>query len=178
MLEWIERFTMSGASRAEAFEASPDGRYAVYSSRSRPILLVDIEALSTRVLARGHSHLDTPIAWASDSRRFALAAPETDEINIYRAEDAAVILRKKTYGSRIATVSWSPDMQRIAAFGFRNRRMNRSPLGLLFGAAGHPEYRNDGVFELYVTNAEERWSLPLARGISEMSSPSVEIEWK
>jgi hypothetical protein len=69
-------------------------------------------------------------------------------------------------------------MQRIAAFGFQNRRMNMSPLGLLFAAAGHPEFRNDGVLELYALYDDKRWSLLLTRGISEMSSPNVEIEWK
>ena len=178
MLEWIERSTKWGASRANAFEASPDGRYGIFSTTSRPILLIDVETLRTRVLVKGHSYLDTPIAWAPDSRVFALAAPESDEISIFRAEDAAVVAKKRTYGSRIGTLAWSSDMQQIAAFGFQNRRMNKSPLGLLFAAAGHPEFRNDGVIEIYILMDENRWSLPLAFGITEMSSPSVEIEWK
>lgn len=177
-LEWIEASTKWGASRAGALEASPDGRYAVFSTRSRPVVLINIETLSTRTLAQGHSYLDTPVAWARDSRLVALAVPDTDAITIYKIGDAALSSTKKSYGSRIGALSWSPDMQRIAAFGYQNRRMNMSPLGLLFAAAGHPEFRNDGVLEVYALNDENRWSLLLSRGISEISSANVDIEWK
>ena len=177
-LEWIQASTKWGASRVGAFEASPDGRYAVFSTRSRPVVLINVETLSARTLAQGHWYVDPPVAWSPDSRLVALAVPDTDAITIYSVDNAAFVSMKKTYGSRIGALSWSPDMRRIAAFGFENRRMNISPLGLLFAAAGHPEFRNDGVLELYALTDENRWSLTLNRGISEMSSPNVEIEWK
>lgn len=176
-LEWMEASSKWGPARADALEASPDGRHAVFSTRSRPLLLINVEALSTHVLAKGHSYLETPVAWAPDSRLVAVAAPDTGEIRLHGL-DGVVAARKKTYGARIAALSWSADMQQIAAFAFQNRRMNVSPLGLLFAAAGHPEFRNDGAIELYTVNDEKRWSIPLTRGISEMSSPRIEIEWK
>ena len=69
-------------------------------------------------------------------------------------------------------------MQRIAAFGFVNRRMNKTPLGLLWAAAGHPEFRNDGVLNVYRIGDDRRFSVVLKRGISEMGSANIEIEWK
>lgn len=81
-------------------------------------------------------------------------------------------------GSRVEALSWSPDMQRIAAFGLHNRRMNKTPLGLLGAVAGHPEFRSDGVLTVYRFGDDASFSVVLRREISEWSTPNIEVEWK
>lgn len=179
-IQWIEESTKWGASRANWIVASPDGAYAVFSAHGKPLLLIDVATLGTRVLAKVDPYLNlaTPVAWTPDSRHVAFAPQGTDKVHIYSIEHQAVVSTKTGAGPWVETLSWSPDMQRIAAFGFVNRRMNKTPLGLLWAAAGHPEFRNDGVLSVYRIGDDRRFSVVLKRGISEMGSANIEIEWK
>lgn len=179
-IQWIEDSTKWGASRANWIVASPDGAYAVFTAHNEPLLLIDIATLATRVLAAAAvgSNLPTPVAWSPDSRHLAFAPPKTDQVQIYNIAQQAVVSSKAGVGPWVLALSWSPQGRRLAAFGFVNRRMNKTPLGLLGAAAGHPEYRNDGVLSVYRIGDERHFSVVLKRGISEMSSPNIEIEWK
>jgi dipeptidyl aminopeptidase/acylaminoacyl peptidase len=178
IVQWIEESTKAGYSRENWIVASPDGAYAVFVARDKPLLLIDIATLSTRVLAQPHADLTTPAAWSPDSRLLAFAPPDTDKIQIYSVKELRIISTKTGAGPWAGALSWSPDMERIAVFGFHNRRMNKTPLGLLGAVAGHPEFRNDGILTVYRLGDEAGLSLVLKRGISEWGSPNVEIEWK
>lgn len=177
-IQSIEDSTKAGYLRANWISASPDNSYALYTGPGKPLLLIDVATLSTRVLAKADPYLRTPAAWSADSRFVAFAPPGTDQLQIYGTEEHAVVSTKSGAGQWVEALSWSPDMQHIAAFSFQNRRMNKTPLGLLGAAAGHPEFRNDGVLDVYSVSDEKRVSLVLKRGVSEMSSPNIEFEWK
>jgi len=179
-IQWIERSTKWGASRANWMVASPDGAYAVYTIHGEPLLLIDVDALATRVLAAATvgSNLATPVAWSADSRELAYAPPHTDQVQIYSVAQQAVTASKTGAGPWVLALAWSPDGRQLATFGFVNRRMNKSPLGLLGAAAGHPEFRNDGQLSVYTMGQEEHLAVVLKRGISEMGSPNIELEWK
>lgn len=178
MVRWIEESTGGGYSRENWIVASPDGAYAVFAARDKPLLLIDIATLGTRVLAQPHAYRTTPAAWSPDSRLLAFAPPDTDKIQIYSVKELALVSTKTGAGPWVEALSWSPDMQRIAAFGLHDRRMNKTPLGLLAALAGHPEFRNDGILTVYRLRDEARLSLVLKRGMSEWGSPNIEIEWK
>ena len=179
-MQWIEDSTKWGASRANSIVASPDGAYVVFTAHNQPLLLVEIATLATRVLAAAAvgTNLPTPVAWAPDSRQFAYAPPNTDQVHIYSIAQQAVASSKTGTGPWVLALAWSPDGRRLAAFGLINRRLNKTPLGLLGAAAGHPEFRNDGVLNVYGIPNERDFSVILKRGISEMSSPNIAFEWK
>ena len=177
MVRWIEESTKSGYSRDNWIITSPDGAYAVFAAHDEPFLLIDIATLGTRVLAQP-ARRATPVAWSPDSRLVAFAPPDTDKIEIYSVKELVTVSTKAGAGPWVVALSWSPDMQRVAAFGLHNRRMNKTPLGLLAAGAGHPEFRNDGIVTVYGLSDETRLSLVLKRDISEWGSPAVEIEWK
>jgi hypothetical protein len=178
-IQWIEDSTKWGASRASWIVASPDGAYLVFSAHNEPLLLIEIETLATRLLAAAPvgSNLPTPVAWAPDSRQLAYAPPNTDQVHIYSTAQHAVVASKTGAGPWVLALSWSPQGQRLAAFGLVNRRMNKSPLGLLGAAAGHPEFRNDGALNVYTLGDQKHFSVLLKRGISEWGSPNIELEW-
>ena len=179
-LYWIERRSEAGYSKADSLVASPDGAYAVHARHDEPLLLIDVSTLETRRLAdpSGEPGLSTPVAWAPGSRSFAFATPRTGKLHVYDVERQAVTSTKSGDWQWLEAISWSPDGQQIAAFGTHNRRMNKTPLGLLAAMAGHPEFRNDGVLHVYAMASDRHFSVELKRAMSEWGSAQIRIEWK
>src|SRR6266851_966254 len=165
-LDWIAQSISWGYSTADAILASPDGAYALIAIRERPLLLINVATLDTRRLADNTGSLGTPAAWSPDSRLIAFAPPETEKLYVYDMERQAVTSTTTGMGPWIQALFWSPDAQRIAAFGLHNRRMNKTPVGLLAALAGHPEFRNDVVLHVHRIVGDEGFSLELKRGVS------------
>ena len=160
---------------------SSNGLFAIIVADDNPILLVEIETLNTFIIGKvnkEHSYLKTPIAWSPDSRLIAFAPPDSDTFYIYSIDKHAIVSAKSGIGRWVRALSFSPDMTQLAAFTFQNRRLSKAPMGLLGYLLGHPDYRNDGVFTVYHIASEQKFSLVLKSGMSEMKSSKIEIEWK
>ncbi len=160
---------------------SPDGLYAIIVADDNPILLVEIKTLNTFIIGevnKEYSTLETPAAWSPDSRLVAFAPLYSDTLYIYSIDKHAIVSTKSGIGRWVRALSFSPGMTQLAAFAFQNRRLSKTPLGLLGYLEGHPDYRNDGVFTVYRIANEQKFSLVLKSGMSEMKSSEIEIEWK
>jgi Tol biopolymer transport system component len=180
-IRWIEETKGATYAPGDFVIASPDGKHAVIKGRYRPLLLIDIGTLNThRLLDKGDE--TPPIAWTADSRYLAFAPSLLPgELHVYDLEQKTASVVTRDAPSWITALSWSPDGQRIAAFGLRNRRMVKNPLALVAATAGHPIFKNDGVLFVYRLGGGDSgagFSVPLKRGISEQSGPEVRIEWK
>jgi len=160
---------------------SPDGLYAIIVADDNPILLVEIKTLNTFIIGKvnkEHSYLKTPAAWSPDSRLVAFAPPDSDTLYIYSIDKHAIVCTESGIGTWVRALSWSPDTKQLAAFTYQNRRLSKTPMGLLGNMLGHPDYRNDGVLSVYRISNEQKFSIVLKRGMSEMVSSEIEFEWK
>ncbi len=160
---------------------SPNGLYAIIIADDIPILLVEIDTLRTFLIGKGrkeHSYLKTPVAWSHDSRLVVFSPHDSDSLYFYDINKKAIVLTKSGVGRWIQELSWSPDKKQVAAFTYQNRRLSKTPFGLLGSMLGHPDYRNDGVISVYRVEKEQNFSIVLKRGMSEMDSSEIEFEWK
>ena len=158
--------------------SSPDGAYVVLKPRWKSLLLVNVATLETTILAKAHPYLETPVAWSLDSRFVAFAPPDTDCLQVFSVDRRVVVSTITGTGSWVHSLSWSPDTKHIASVEWRNRRMNKTPFGLIGAFAGHPEFRNDAILSVYQTSSSQHISYVLERGISEMSSSNIVMQWK
>lgn len=160
---------------------SPDGLCAIIVADDNPILLVEIKTLNTFIIGKvneEYSTLKTPAVWSPDSRLVAFAPPYSDTLYIYSVDKHAIVCTKSGIGTWVQALSWSPDTKQLAAFTYQNRRLSKTPMGLLGNMLGHPDYRNDGVLSVYRIVNEQNFSIVLKRGMSEMVSSEIEFEWK
>jgi len=175
-LQEIEERAKVGGPPEGWLTTNPAGTHTIIAVRGMPILVVEIATLDTHILARGHL---TPVAWSPDSRFIAFAPLLMDKLYIYDAGKHGIVSTKTIAGRSVQALSWSPDMQHIAAFEFHNSRLSKTPLSLFGAMVGHPNYLNDGVLSVYRVSDEQNFSVILKKGISEMNdSPDIELEWK
>jgi hypothetical protein len=73
---------------------------------------------------------------------------------------------------------WSSDMRQPAALELVNRRLHKTPFGLLIALSGHPDYRNDLVLRVYTVGGREQLSVALKSNLTEQSLYDYWIEWK
>src|SRR5208282_1360126 len=75
-------------------------------------------------------------------------------------------------------LAWSPDMKKMAVLDLVDRRLHKSPLGLLEAFAGHPDFRNDLELKVMSILGKERQSIPLTVNLTEQSSYEYGIQWE
>jgi len=175
-LQETERVIKAGYAYRHPIVASSDGSKAVYSWRNTPLLLIDSNDLATRSLEQNDGPTVWPVAWAPDSAAVVLPANDL-AIQIYDVRRQTVVARRTGLSGQMTAISWSPDSRYIAVCELTNRRQNKTILGRLAGAAGHPEFWNDAVLHLFRASDDNHFSLVLKREISEWGSPDFRVEW-
>ncbi|MBS0379918.1 MAG: hypothetical protein JSS29_15670 [Proteobacteria bacterium] len=159
--------------------SSPDGRYAALTPRfSRPVV-VNVLTLETDRLQDRSDTLDIPMAWSVDSQRLAYAPSEqSGKIFVFDVVDHK---RESVLGGQgrwIVALAWSADDQRLATLELANRRLHKTPLGLLAGLSGHPDFRNDLVLREYGIDGGVSAPLVLERNLTEQSNYDYWIQWR
>jgi WD40 repeat protein len=157
--------------------ASPDGQYVALAPQfSRSVIVNTITLETHRLLDR--SDLEVPMAWSWDSQTLAFAPSETSgQIFIY---DVGQHSRRSTLGGPkrlISALEWSLDNSRLASLELVNRRLHKTPFGLLIAFSGHPDFRNDLVLRVYGVTGDATAPLQLKQDLTEQSSYDYWIEW-
>lgn len=100
--------------------ASPDGAHAVIRAlRGKPLLLIDVATLNSLRLLDDGGDQTAPVAWSPDSRYVAFASAKSGEVHVYDLEQKAAIVVTRDAPPWLKALSWSPDGERIAAFGLQ-----------------------------------------------------------
>jgi hypothetical protein len=166
----IEKAKSWGKSPSDQLLASPDGTRAVLFPDFEAPLVVDLGTLHTSRLMRHVDPIPVPFAWSPDSTLLAFAPSEGGTLTLYNIEKDAVQATITTKGLWVQAIGWSPDMQRLALLNLVNRRLHKTPLGLLIAFSGHPDFRNDLVLEVRDVSGAEQRSVKLKSNLTEQSS--------
>ncbi len=75
-------------------------------------------------------------------------------------------------------IEWFPDMQKLVLISLVNRRLHKTPFGLLIAFSGHPDYRNDLILQVREIAGQEQQSVKLKSNLTEQSSYDYWIEWQ
>jgi len=158
--------------------SSPDGRYAVLSPRFSHPVVVNVNTLETYRLLDKSDPLEIPMAWSTDSKRVAFAPSEASgNSSVFDVESHA---RKPAISSEkrwVVALAWSADGKQLASLELANRRLHKSPIGLLAASSGHPDFRNDLVLNVYRLEGGVTAPLKLERNLTEQSNYDYWIEW-
>jgi hypothetical protein len=175
----LEKSRAAGYTPGDQALVSPNGAYAVLAPVfSRP-LLVNLQTLETQRLLEKSDPNHIPMAWSPDSRLLAFALSEANgQIVVYDVERHLVRSTIRANGAEVSALLWSSDLQQLVALELVNRRLHKTPLGLLIAFSGHPDYRNDLVLRLYGIAGHEQGSVALKSNLTEQSSYDYWIEWK
>jgi len=174
----IEKAKSWGHSPGDQLLASPDGNRAVLSPDFGEPIVVDLRTLHTQRLVNRSDPLPIPMAWSPDSNLIAFAPSEAGTIVLYDIGRRAIQSTISSQGAWVIAMEWSPDMQELALINLVNRRLHKTPKGLLESFSGHPDYRNDLVLQLLVIASQERHSVQLKSNLTEQSSYDYWIEWQ
>lgn len=178
-LKRIENEVQNGWGSVEnSVIASPNGEYAVLRVSYMPLFLINTSTLSFRKMSIDHSEYKTAIAWSPDSKLFAYAPPDTNQLRIYDVLKDKVITTKRLNGYEVKELAWSPDHRQIASFELKNRKMSKNPLGLLMATAGHPDFSNDALLSVYEVDSDKSYSVMLKKKMREFSTPDIDLNWK
>jgi len=167
-----------GKSPIDQLLASPDGNRAVLSPDFGIPLVVDLRTLRTQRLVSRLESLPIPMAWSPDSNVLAFAPSETGSIVLYNVEQSAIQSTITTQGAWVQAIEWFPDMQKLVLISLVNRRLHKTPFGLLIAFSGHPDYRNDLILQVREIAGQEQQSVKLKSNLTEQSSYDYWIEWQ
>ena len=175
----LEKSRAAGYAPGDQLLVSPNGAYAVLAPVfSRP-LMVNLQTLETQRLLEKPDSNHVPMAWSPGSRLLAFAPLEANgQIFVYDVERHVARSTIHATSSEVSALLWSPSLQQVVALELVNRRLHKSPLGLLIAFSGHPDYRNDLVLRLYDIAGHEQASVALKSNLTEQSSYDYWIEWK
>ena len=174
----IEKAKSWGRSPSDQLLASPDGNRTVVRPDFGIPLVVDLRTLGTQRIVSRSDRLPIPMAWSPDSRLLAFSPSETGTIVLYNVEQRAIQSTISTQGAWVQAIAWFPDMQKLVLLNLVNRRLHKTPLGLLIASSGHPDYRNDLVLQVRAIAGEEQHSVKLKSNLTEQSSYDYWIDWQ
>jgi hypothetical protein len=174
----IEKAKSWGRTPSDQLLASPDGNRAVIRPDFGIPLVVDLRTLQTQRLVNRSDRLPIPMAWSPDSSLLAFSPSETGTIVLYNVEQHAIKLTINTQGAWVQAIAWFPDMQKLVLLNLVNRRLHKTPLGLLIASSGHPDYRNDLVLQVRAITGEQQHSVKLKSNLTEQSSYDYWIDWQ
>jgi hypothetical protein len=171
----IEKAKTWGKSPGDQLLISPDGHRLVLRPDMGIPIVVDLTTLRAQQIVKHADSLDIPMAWSPDSRRLAFAPSEAREIVVYDVEQGVV--ESRLQGFWVQAIAWSPDMQTLALMTLVNRRLYKTPKGLVAAWAGHPDYRNDLILETRTIATQEQQFVPLKSNLDEQTPSDYWIEW-
>jgi WD40 repeat protein len=171
----IEKAKTWGRSPGDQLLISPDGHRVVLRPDMGMPVVVDLTTLHAQQLVKHSDSLDIPMAWSPDSRRLAFAPSEAREIVVYDVEQGVV--ESRLQGFWVQAIAWSPDMRTLALITLVNRRLYKTPKGLVAAWAGHPDFRNDLILEIQTIATQEQKFVPLKSNLDEQIPSDYWIEW-
>jgi WD40 repeat protein len=174
----IQKAKSWGKSPAAQVLASPDGNRAALVPDFGTPLVVDLRTLRTHRLQNRSDPLQIPMAWSADSRVLAFAPSEARKIVLYDVDLGAVTSTIDSRGAWVCGIALSPDMREIVIMALVNRRLHKSPIGLLAAFSGHPDFRNDLVLQVRSIGKDPVRSVPLESNLTEQSSYDYWIDWQ
>jgi hypothetical protein len=174
----IQKAKAWGKSPAEQVLASPDGNRAALIPDFGAPLVVDLRTLRTHRLQNRSDPLRIPMGWSADSRLLAFAPSEAREIVLYDADLGAVKSTIDSRGTWVCGIAFSPDMREMVLMTLANRRLHKSPIGLLAAFSGHPDFRNDLVLQVRSIGNNQLRSIPLESNLTEQSSYDYWIDFQ
>jgi WD40 repeat protein len=157
---------------------SPNGDYVVLqpAMENRPIV-VDFRTLQTHRLIDHGDMLEIPVAWSPDSRLIAYAPSQAEALFIYDVERQTVQATLPCKRVWVQSIAWSPDMRSLAVVALVRRRLHKTPVGVLEAFSGHPDFRNDLIFQVRDLANQEQPPIPLKSNLSEQNSFQYWIDW-
>jgi hypothetical protein len=177
-IEALEESKKRGSYPGVRTRVSPNGDYVVLqpAMENRPIV-VDFRTLQTHRLIDHGDMLEIPVAWSPDSRLIAYAPSQAEALFIYDVGRQAVQATLPCKGVWVQSIAWSPDMRNIAVVALVRRRLHKTPVGVLEAFSGHPDFRNDLIFQVRDLANHEQRPIPLKSNLSEQNSFQYWIDW-
>lgn len=172
----IEKAKTWGKSPGDQLLMSPDGHRAVLRPDRGIPVVVDLTTLHAQQIMKHSDSLDIPMAWSPDSRRLAFAPSEVREIVVYDVEQG--VIESRLQGFWVQAIAWSPDMRTLALITRVNRRLYKTPKGLVAAWAGHPDYRNDVILEFLTIATQQQKFVRLKSNQDEQIPSDCRLEWR